>query len=230
MEISQDIKLAVDIVLFGYEDNQLFVLLIKQKYGKYEDQWSLPGGFVQNKEGLKEAAIRELKEESGVVTKDLEQLYTFGDDINRDHRYRVVSVSYLGTVIPSSMKLKASTDAKDAKWFPIDEIKTLPYDHRIILDVAFKRLKAKFNYQPIGFNLLSKKFPFSDLENLYMTILQKKIDRRNFRKKILSFDFLEETNEMVKKGSGRPAVLYKFNKSKYQILLKQGITFEIKFA
>jgi 8-oxo-dGTP diphosphatase len=128
------------------------------------------------------------------------------------------------------MELVASTDSKDAKWFPINEILTLPYDHIKILETAFARLKSKLNYQPIGFNLLSKKFPFSDLENLYMTILQKKIDRRNFRKKILSFDFLEETNEIVKKGSGRPAILYKFNQKKYLKSVKQGINFEIKFA
>ena len=230
MKLKQDIKLAVDVVLFGYEKSQLFVLLIKQKYGKYKNKWSLPGGFVINDEGLKAAALRELHEESGVNVKDLEQLYTFGDDINRDYRYRVVSVAYFGTVIPSSMRLKATTDAIDAQWFPIEEISTLPYDHNKIVDAAFHRLKGKLNYQPIGFNLLNKKFPFSDLENLYMTILQKKIDRRNFRKKILSFDFLEETDEIVKKGSGRPAALFKFNKAKYQQSLKQGINFEIKFA
>ena len=162
MKIKQDIKLAVDIVLFGYENNQLFILLIKQKYGKYKDQWSLPGGFVKNDEGIKKTALRELKEESGVVVKELEQLYTFGDDINRDHRHRVVTVSYFGTVIPSAMKLHASTDSSDAQWFPIDKISKLPYDHNKILNTAYARLKAKLNYQPIGFNLLSSKFPFSD--------------------------------------------------------------------
>lgn len=230
MDLNQDIKLAVDVVLFGYEKNQIYVLLIKQKFGKYKGKWSLPGGFVKNEEGIKEAALRELREESGVKLDDLEQLFTFGDDVKRDHRFRVVSISYFGTVIPSSMKLKASTDSADAYWFPIEEISTLPYDHSKILETAFQRLKSKLNYQPIGFNLLDKKFPFSDLENLYMTILQKKIDRRNFRKKILSFDFLEETDEIIKKGSGRPATLFKFNKRKYQASVKKGINFEIKFA
>ena len=128
------------------------------------------------------------------------------------------------------MELKADTDAMDARWHPIEEITSLPYDHKQILELAFERLKAKLNYQPIGFNLLSQKFPFSDLENLYMTILQRKIDRRNFRKKLLSFDFIEETDEMLKKGSGRPAALFKFNKAKYKKSLKQGINFEIKFV
>jgi 8-oxo-dGTP diphosphatase len=230
MELSQNIKLAVDIVLFGYEQNQLFILLIKQKYGKYKGKWSLPGGFVKDTEGITEAAIRELKEETGIVVSNIEQLYTFGDDIKRDHRHRVVSIAYFGTIIPSKMKLTASTDAMDAKWFVIDEIKDLPYDHNQIIELAYHRLRSKLNYQPIGFNLLNKKFPFSDLENLYMTILQKKIDRRNFRKKILSFDFLEETDEIVRKGSGRPATLYKFNQAKYKQSVKRGINFEIKYA
>ena len=230
MKLKQNIKVAVDIVLFGYESNQLYILLIKQKYGLFKGRWSVPGGFVKDNEGLKTAAYRELKEETGVVAKDLEQLYTFGEDINRDPRFRVISVAYFGTVIPSKMNLHATTDAEDAKWFRIEEIEELPYDHISIIKSAYERLKGKLRYQPIGFNLLSKKFPFSDLENLYMTILRKKIDRRNFRKKILSFEFLEETDELLHKGSGRPAVLYKFNKTKYKASLEQGINFEIKFA
>ena len=230
MEIVQNIKVAVDIVIFGYEAKQLFVLLIKQKYGKHRGKWVLPGGFVRDDEGLLEAAKRELKEETGITVNAIEQLYSFGDDINRDHRTRVISVAYFGTVNPSKMKLVADTDALEVKWHPIFDIPKMPFDHNDILSLAFDRLKSKLNYQPIGFDLLDQKFPFSDLENLYMTILQKKIDRRNFRKKILSFGFLEETDELVTKGSGRPAALFRFNKAKYLRKLKQGIHFEIKFA
>lgn len=227
---NQKINLAVDIVVFGYESAKIQVLLAKQKYGPFKNKWVIPGGFVLNHEGLLSAAKRELKEETGVALKSLEQLYTFGDDIKRDPRFRVVSVVYLGTANPTKMQLQASTDTKDAKWFTLDEIPKLPFDHNKIVEFGFKRLKAKLNYQPIGFDLLDAKFPFSDLENLYMTILQKKIDRRNFRKKILSFDFLEETGEKLKQASGRPAALYRFNKSKYKQSLKDGINFEIKFA
>ncbi len=230
MELKQNIKVAVDIVLFGYRTNELFILLIKQKYGKYKNQWSLPGGFVKDNEGLLTAARRELKEETGVAIKELEQLFTFGDNINRDHRYRVISVAYFGAANPSKMNLKASTDAVDAQWFQIDNISELPYDHSDILDKAYNRLKSKLNYQPIGFELLEDSFPFSDLENLYMTILKKNIDRRNFRKKILSFGLLDETGEMTKRGSGRPAALYRFNQKKYRQALKEGFNFEIKFA
>ena len=230
MTPDQNIKVAVDAIVFGYEHNQLFVLLIKQKFGQLKNQWALPGGFVKNNEKLSTAVKRELQEETGVKVSSLEQLYTFGDDIKRDPRFRVISITYFGTVNPKQLKLKAGTDADEAKWFPIKELPRLAFDHKSILNVALDRLKAKLNYQPIGFDLLSKKFPFSDLENLYTTILEKPLDRRNFRKKILSFDFLEETNEHRKIGSGRPAMLYQFKSKKYNQLVKAGISFEIKFA
>ena len=230
MKIKQNIKVAVDSIVFGYENNQLFVLLIKQKLGALKNQWALPGGFVKDNESLKKAVTRELYEETGVKLTSLEQLYTFGDDVERDPRFRVISVSYFGTVNPKQLKLAAGTDASEVKWFEIDSIPKLAFDHKLIIKKAFDRLKAKLNYQPIGFELLDSKFPFSDLENLYTSILQKPIDRRNFRKKILSFDFLEETDEYKKIGSGRPAKLFVFKKKKYNELLKRGISFEIKFA
>jgi len=186
LKITQNIMLAVDIVLFGYEANSLFVLLIKQRFGPHEGKWVLPGGFVKDGEGLIQAAKRELKEETGVSVSALEQLYTFGDDIKRDDRFRAVSVAYFGTVNPKKMVLKAQTDALDANWFPIKKIRKLPFDHNNIIKKAQERLKSKLSYQPIGFDLLAPKFPFSDLEALYTTILEKDIDRRNFRKKILA--------------------------------------------
>ena len=230
MKPNQNIKVAVDAILFGYQKNSLQVLLIQRKYGNSRGQWALPGGFVKDNEKLSAAVSRELKEETGVNAKDLEQLYTFGDKIDRDPRFRVISVSYFGVVNPKNMILKPTTDAQDAKWFSVDQIPKLAFDHKDIFKVALARLKAKLNYQPIGFNLLSDKFPFSDLENLYRTILDRDIDRRNFRKKILSFGFLEETDEMRSIGSGRPAKLFKFNQKTYKQLQKEGINFEIKFA
>ena len=230
MKLDQNIKLAVDAIVFGYQNNQLYVLLIKQKYGLLKNKWALPGGFVKDHEKLSQAVIRELKEETGIKVKTLEQLYTFGDDLKRDPRCRVVSVAYFGTVYPKELNILAGTDAVDVNWFAINEQPKLAFDHKKIIQKAFERLKAKINYQPIGFDLLDPKFPFSHLENLYTTILQKPIDRRNFRKKILSFGFLIETGQFKKLGSGRPAMLYEFKHSKYKELVKQGINFEIKFA
>lgn len=229
MSFSQDIFLAVDGVVFGYTHKRLQVLLIQQKFGGKEDKWALPGGFVRKEETLDEAVLREIKEETGVKVNYFEQLYSFGD-INRDYRKRVVSVAYLALLNPKNYQLKADTDAKDAQWFSIDEIPKLAFDHNEIIEKGLKRLKAKINYQPIGFELLSKEFPFSDLENLYQTILGEKIDRRNFRKKILGFDILVETDKMQSSKSGRPAKLFRFNQKKYKQLEREGFHFEIKFA
>lgn len=226
----QDIKVAVDAIVFGYQNKQLYVLLIKQKYGIFEDKWVLPGGLVKNEESLTNAVIRELKEEAGITVNYLEQLFTFGDDIKRDPRNRVISVAYFALVNPEKLVLKADTDAKDVAWFAVNEIPKLPFDHNIIITKAINRLKSKLHYQPIGFDLLPKYFPFSDIENLYKTILNQNIDRRNFRKKMLSFDILKETNQIQKNNTGRPAKLFQFNHSKYKELEEKGFHFEIKFA
>ena len=226
----QDIKLAVDAVVFGYQHARMHILLIKQGYGAFENQWALPGGFVHNGESLTEAVHRELTEETGVKVDYLEQLFTFGDKLDRDPRARVVSVSYFALVNPDKFSLHADTDAIDAKWFDIYDVPPLAFDHQDILNLAITRLRSKVKYQPVGFNLLSPTFPFSDLENLYTAILDKEIDRRNFRKKMLSFGILEETKDLLKTGTGRPAKLFRFNQPKYQALMEEGFLFEIKFA
>ncbi|CAL2108787.1 8-oxo-dGTP diphosphatase [Tenacibaculum sp. 190524A02b] len=229
MKSIQDIKVAVDAVVFGYDKKQLSVLLIKRGVQPFKDSWALPGGLVKENESLEEAVQRELEEETGVTIDYLEQLYTFGKP-GRDPRNRVVSVTYFGLVSPQHFKIAAATDAAEVQWFSINELPELAFDHSIILDKALKRLQSKINYQPIGFELLKKEFPFSDLENLYQTILDRKIDRRNFRKKILSFDILIETDKIHKPSSGRPAKLFKFNSEKYKELENKGFHFEIKFA
>lgn len=230
MPIKQNIKVAVDAIVFGYADSQLHVLLIQQKYGALKGQWALVGGFVHDDETLHDAVNRELKEEAGIKVNYLEQLYTFGDDIHRDPRFRVVSVAYFALVDSTALVLSADSDAADAQWFPIDRIPRLAYDHRQMIKMALSRLQNKLTYQPIGFDLLPREFLFSDLENLYSSILDKEIDRRNFRKKILSYGILDETDKYAKQNKGRPAKLYKFNKKKYNELAKDGMHFEIKFA
>ncbi len=230
MKIDQNIKIAVDAIVFGYTENKLNVLLIKQKYGILKNQWALVGGFVKDKESLNDAVNRELQEESGIKVNYLEQLYTFGDNIVRDPRFRVVSVAYFALVNSTKLVLKADSDAEDAKWFSINELPNLAFDHQSILETARNRLQSKLTYQPIGFDLLPKEFLFSELENLYCTILEKEIDRRNFRKKILSFGIVEETEKFGNKIKGRPAKLYRFNKLKYNQLVDNGFLFDINFA
>ena len=222
----QSIKLSVDAVVFGYEEGHISVLLIKRKYAPFKGEWAIPGGFVKNEESLEDAVERELFEETGVKISYLEQLYTFGSP-DRDPRTRVVSIAYFGLVRPNTFKIYASTDAEEVKWFNINELPKLSFDHKEILKVAIERLQGKITYEPIGFELLDKKFPFSDLEKLYTTLLGREIDRRNFRKKIVSLNVLDELSEKVSKGSGRPAKLFQFNQKRYFQLKKEGIIFEI---
>lgn len=229
MNEKQDIRLAVDSVVFGYYNQKLEVLLIQPKYGDFQHLWALPGGFIKNTETLTEAVVRELKEETGVKLSYLEQLATFGA-VNRDPRFRVVTVAYLGLSNPKNHVLKADTDAKDVNWFCIDNLPELAYDHAEIIQTAIERLKRKVKYEPIGFDLLNKKFSFSELEQLYQTILSRKLDRRNFRKKILALDLLDETGEMSKPKNGRPAMLYSFNKKKYEAYSQDGFHVDFKFV
>ena len=226
----QNIKIAVDAIVFGYQNSELFVLLIQQKFGTQESYWALPGGLVKNDEALEEAVRRELKEETHITVNHLEQLFTFGDDVSRDPRNRVISVAYFALVDPAKLTIKADTDAEHAQWFKYHDIPALAFDHNIILKKALLRLQSKLTYEPVGFDLLPSKFLFSELENLYSTILGKPIERRNFRKKIMSFGIIEETEEFASIKTGRPAKLYKFNRKKYNDLAKKGIHFEIKFA
>ncbi|WP_299764574.1 NUDIX domain-containing protein [uncultured Dokdonia sp.] len=224
--VEQKIRLSVDAVVFGYEEGVISVLLIKRKYDPFKGKWAIPGGFVLNNESLETAVERELQEETGVKINYLEQLYTFGD-VERDPRGRVVTVAYVGLVRPNTFKIFAATDASQVQWFTIDKLPELSFDHQKILLTAIARLQAKITYEPIGFELLDTKFPFSDLEKLYTTLLGRPIDRRNFRKKILGLNVLDELDEKVSKGSGRPANLFQFNQKRYFQLKKEGIIFEI---
>lgn len=223
------IKVAVDAIVFGYSKNEgVSVLLIKRKYPPFKDSWAIPGGFILEGESLEEAVKRELLEETGIKVNYLEQLYTFGEP-GRDPRQRIISIAYFALVKSSQFRqLKASTDAEDAQWFSIGKLPLLAFDHKQILQTAIERVRAKIRYQPIGFELLDKKFPFADLEKLYTALLDREIDRRNFTKKILSLGLLEDTGELASAiGAGRPSKIYQFNKKRYEELLKKGMHFEV---
>ena len=228
MPAMQNIKVAVDAVVFGYTSKEgLSVLLIKRNIKPFKDSWALPGGLVGDNESLEEAVQRELKEETGVNINYLEQLYSFGKP-GRDPRNRVISITYYGLVKPDAFELHADTDAADVAWFNIKKLPQLAFDHKEILIAAHERLKNKMLYQPVGFELLEEKFPFSELEKLYMAVLDRPIDRRNFKKKVIKFGFLEETTEkQALDGAGRPGNLFRFNEQKYFKLQKEGINFEI---
>ncbi|GAB3923284.1 NUDIX hydrolase [Mucilaginibacter myungsuensis] len=228
MAAIQNIKVSVDAVVFGYTSKEgLSVLLIKRKIEPFKDSWALPGGLVLDDESLEDAVQRELEEETSVNINYLEQLYSFGKP-GRDPRNRVVSVTYYGLVKPDGLTLEAQTDAAEAAWFNMRNCPKLAFDHQDIIVKALQRLKGKIRYEPIGFELLDEKFPFSELEKLYATVLERPIDRRNFKKKIMKFGFIIETNEKQQlESAGRPGNLFCFDQAKYFELKKQGIAFEI---
>ena len=213
--------LTVDCVIFGLDRDDLKVLLIQRDLEPFAGQWAIPGGFVEVGEPLEAAARRELAEETGLHEIYLEQLYTFGDP-GRDPREHVVTVAYYALVNIFDHQVQAATDARDADWFSVNDLPPLAFDHDKILSVAHDRLRGKVRYQPIGFELLPPTFTLSQLQHLYESILGREIDKRNFRKKILSFGFLEETGETEKDVPHRAAKLYRFNEAAYHKLEKES--------
>jgi 8-oxo-dGTP diphosphatase len=218
--------LTVDCVVFGLDDNELKVMLIQRALAPFEGKWALPGGFVRTDETLDEAARRELEEETGLRNVFLEQLYTFGA-IRRDPRERVVSVAYYALVNLRDHPVQASTDARDAGWFGVHDVPSLAFDHADMLHMALDRLRGKLRYQPIGFELLPKKFTLSELQRLYELVLERDLDKRNFRKRVLAMDLLIETDEVQQDVSHRAARLYRFDERKYRRLAKAGFNFEL---
>jgi 8-oxo-dGTP diphosphatase len=218
--------LTVDCVVFGFDEGELKVLLIERGLEPFKGQWALPGGFVRVEETLDDAARRELEEEAGIKDVFLEQLYTFGA-VDRDPRERVVSVAYYALVKLAAFTTKAATDASDAQWFPVSKVPKLAFDHADILATALARLKGKVRYEPIGFELLPPKFTLSALQHLYEAVLGTELDKRNFRKKVLSLALLIPLKETETGGRHRPAQLFRFDAEKYEKLKKRGFNFEV---
>lgn len=218
--------LTVDCVVFGFDEGDLKVLLIERDAPPFAGSWALPGGFVKLDESLDDAARRELSEETGLTKVYLEQLYTFGDP-GRDPRGRVVSVSYYALVRLSEEGLHASTDARQAAWFRVSALPPLAFDHAQVLAVGLARLKAKVRYQPVGFELLPPKFTLSELQHLYETVLERPLDKRNFRKKILAMDLLVPLAETQTGVAHRAARLYRFDAKRYELLAHRGFHFEL---
>jgi 8-oxo-dGTP diphosphatase len=218
--------LTVDVVVFALDEEDLQVMLVERDLKPFAGQWALPGGFVRADENLEDAARRELEEETGLKNIFLEQLYTFGE-LNRDPRERVVTVAYYALVNFEGHDVHASTDARNAAWFTVNDLPKLAFDHEKILKTAHERLKGKVRYQPIGFELLPEKFTLRQLQHLYEVILDRELDKRNFRKKVLGMEIVKETNEIEKDVAHRAARLYRFDKRMYDRLTKQGFNFEI---
>lgn len=209
-------SVTADIVIFTVKENDLKVLLVKRGIEPFKNKWAIPGGFVGINESLDQAAKRELEEETGIKDIYLEQLYTFGDP-KRDPRGRVITVAYIALVSSENIKLKATADVSDAQWFSVSKIPNLAFDHKQLLDYALKRLRWKFEYTTVAFSLLPKKFAISQIQKIYEIVFNKKFDKRNFNKKIVSLNILKE--EGIKKDVAyRPPMLYSLKKNLGEII------------
>jgi 8-oxo-dGTP diphosphatase len=218
--------LTADCVVFGLDNEDLKVLLIERDLEPFAGHWALPGGFAVVGESIEETARRELAEETGLDGVFLEQLYTFGAP-DRDPREHVVTVAYYALINLAEHSVKASSDARRAAWFEINDVPPLAFDHDRILQTAYERLQGKIRYQPIGFELLPEKFALRQLQQVYEKILDRPLDKRNFRKKILNMGIIEELDEIETDVSHRAARLYRFDKTKYDRMVRQGFNFEI---
>ncbi|WP_341841177.1 NUDIX hydrolase [Chitinophaga caseinilytica] len=207
----QNPALTTDLVVFGYQGKTLSVLLLNRKSEPFKNGWTLPGAFVGLQETFSEACRRILASKLGLPSIYLEQLYTF-DGPQRDPRGRVVSVAYFALVSQGKLNAVAGQMANDVRWFPVNEIPELGFDHRLIFDTALERLRAKIRYQPVGFELLDEKFTMPELQDLYESILGFPIDRRNFRRKLLDVGFVQPTGDKTEGLQHRPADYYTFNK------------------
>ena len=199
--------LAVDCIVFALDLGKLKVLLIQRRSEPFVNHWTLPGGFLEIGETLAAAARRELAEETGLKHVFLEQLYTFSH-LNRDPCDRVISVGYFALVRLNDYRVRAATDARCAAWFAMDDVPHLAFDHDKILKMAYQRLRGKVRYQPIEFELLPSKFTLRQLQQLYETLLDRSLDKRNFRKKFLGMGVLVELDEVETDVAQRASRLY----------------------
>lgn len=218
------LAVAVDVVLFTIREDTLQLVLVRRKAPPFRGMWALPGGFVREHESLEEAALRELAEETNVRDVYLEQLYTFGE-VARDPRMRVISVVYYALINSDMQDLRSGHDAEDATWFSVYDRPELAFDHATIVEYALRRLRYKLEYAPVAFQLLPKRFTLTELQRVYEFILSRDLDKRNFRRKILSLGFLRKTEERKRDGAHRPAQLYEFVEEKFDEATGGGVMF-----
>jgi 8-oxo-dGTP diphosphatase len=199
------------VVLFTIDDSRLKLLLISRASEPFAGQWALPGGFLEIDEDLKDGALRELREETGVSGIYLEQLRSFGRP-GRDPRERVISVAYYALAPCERLTVRAASDAAEASWFPVADLPALAFDHAQIIQAAHERLVAKLDYSTIAFQFMPERFTLSELQQVYEILLDAELDKRNFRKWARALEQIEETDEQRRRGSHRPARLYRLKR------------------
>ncbi|MBS3122700.1 NUDIX hydrolase [Candidatus Woesearchaeota archaeon] len=211
--------IAVDAVVFTILHNQLKLLLIKRKNEPFKGKFALPGGFVERDENLEDAAKRELEEETGVKNIFLKKMHAFGD-VGRDPRGRVISIPFLALIDAEELKLHATDDAELAKWGSVDSLPKheLAFDHKEIIKEALGLLRFELKETNIAFEIMPKRFTLTELQRAYEIILDKQLDKRNFRKQIFELSLLKEHSETKMEGAHRPAKLFSFKEKQYKML------------
>ena len=208
VDVLQRPLVMVDVVIFTLRDDDLRVLLIRRRRQPQEGMWAIPGGSIQLAEPLEAAALRTLEEETGLGDVFLEQLYTFGEP-KRDPRHRVITVAYFA-VVPANNVVPCAADAAErVRWWSIYDLPSLAFDHAEILSYALTRLRYKLEYTAVGFELLPQEFTLTELQSAYEVVLGEELDKRNFRRKILSAGVIESSGR-TRSGEGRPARLYRY--------------------
>lgn len=216
---------AVDVIIFGFDSLRLRLLLIKRDFEPEMSKWSLMGGFLKEDENLDKAAERVLNRLTGLEGIYLEQLAAYGE-VNRDSAGRVISITYYALINSEKFDDSLNPEYK-GKWFNINEAPDLIFDHNTMVDKALRRLRRRCRTQPVGLELLPEKFTLPQLLKLYEAIYEQDFDKRNFRKKILSFGILKKLNEKDTESSKKGAFLYQFEKEKYDEMVVRGMQFGI---
>lgn len=216
-------SVTTDCVIFGFDGVKLKVLLVERGMAPYKGRWAFPGGFLNMDESAEEGALRELKEETGLEGAYIRQFYTFSAP-QRDPRERVITIAYYALV--RMQEVNGGDDASDARWFALDEVPPLAFDHDQILRKAEKTLRQQIHFEPVGFELLPEKFTIKQLQNLYEAILDMRFDRRNFYNKMRRLGMLELTGDTANPSQRREANLFSFNAEKYAELKSKGFQLE----
>ena len=219
---------AVDCIIFGYDifEKEIKLLLYKRIFDPSKGRWSLAGGFVEPDESLDEAASRILRKLTGLESIYMKQSFAYGET-ERDPGDRVISVAYFALITIKDIK-KELAEQNGVSWLSLSKLPDLIFDHPLMVKRALTDLQNRIKIQPVGFELLPEKFTLVQLQDLYEAIYQRKVDKRNFRKKILSMEITEKLDEKERETSKKGAYYYKFNKDSYERLKQNGFYFNLE--
>jgi ADP-ribose pyrophosphatase YjhB (NUDIX family) len=232
--------MSIDNVIIGFHDNRLKVLLLQTKLN---EKWVLPGGHIQQTEELEEAAKRILSERTGLKEIYLQQFHVFGSTSRTKENYLKEAMHHMGVEVPDDSWLlqrfitigfyalveyakvtpKADDLSEKISWWDLEDLPELLFDHKEIIQTAIKDMRLKINHQPIGYNLLPREFTLKNLQSIYEAILDKKLDRANFNRKILSYGILDKKEKHYTGGAHKAPYLYSFNKKAYFQALQHGL-------